>query len=181
MLRTRTIRNGVLALFVLAFSLALSAAEKPIRVTFSQAADVKVFAIFADKSYRSGQLRAGGVSYDLYLPIRNQYSTVNTSEDVLYRYDCTPVVVDSDHNRELGQSEYWLTCWPIRLGNEMFAVKQIDSKGKWVDFVKLDAPLTGLSIGGPTPEFSFTTTEGNTVSNETYQGKYLLLDVWSMT
>jgi len=106
---------------------------------------------------------------------------LTSSDKHSYQNTSTLISVDSKHNGQLERNEQWWTTLPIRLGDRMFDVRAIDPGSKWILLRQSQAKLAGAVVGKHCPDFSFTTTDGKPVSLAGYKGKWLLLDVWSMT
>jgi AhpC/TSA family len=127
-----------------------------------------------------GTTQVGAEKVNFYLSAYGPYST-KTSEKDSFSNSSTPIMVDANGDGKFDSSECWFASQPVRLGDQMFDVKQIDPGGKWIEFARSSAKLAGLIVGKPCPDFRFYTTDGNRVSLSDYKGKALLLDVWSMT
>lgn len=127
-----------------------------------------------------GELKVGSEHITIYVPTYGPYST-QSAEHHSYSNTSTAISVDSDNNGQADPSEKWYTSLPVRLGDEMYEVKKFDPGGTWLLLEKSPTPLSGCVIGRKCPDFEFTTMEGKKVSLDTYKGKVLLLDVWSMT
>jgi hypothetical protein len=127
-----------------------------------------------------GTVAVGAEKVTIYLPAQGPYS-LKSEKSHSFENTSTALVVDADGNGEFTQAEQWFASMPIRIGDAMFDVKEIDPGAKWILLAKSAAPLGGLVVGKPCPNFTFTSMDGKKVSLADYKGKALLLDVWSMT
>lgn len=126
-----------------------------------------------------GVLKVGAEEAEIYIPQNGPYPL--TTDDKEYGNSSMRVSVDFDKNGELPQHETWFSSHPVRIGDQMFKVKSVDPGGTWMVFSKSNVPLSGLVIGRKCPDFELWTTQGMKVTLADYKGKFLLLDVWSMT
>lgn len=115
-----------------------------------------------------------------YLPSHGPYSLKSEKSHSLENTS-TAISVDFDNDGKLANSEIWWSSMPVRLGDRMFEIKEIDPGGKWILLAKSSVPLAGAVIGKPCPPFEFTLMDGKPVSLKDYKGTAVLLDVWSMT
>jgi hypothetical protein len=133
------------------------------------------------ESLSRGELDVGTEHVVLYVPTYGPYST-KSEDQHSFSNSSTAISVDADNDNNVDDSsEKWFTSLPVRLGDAMFDVKQFDPGGTWMIIEESKAPLAGCVVGKKCPDFEFTTTDGKKVSLDTYKGKVLLLDVWSMT
>jgi hypothetical protein len=122
----------------------------------------------------------GGESISIFVPLYGPHPVTSKKNDS-FENTSTLLSVDANHDENLDRHEAWWTSMPVRLGDQMFAVKSIDPGSKWILLSKSSAPLAGVIVGKPCPDFKFTTTDGKTVTLADYRGKALLLDIWSKT
>lgn len=134
----------------------------------------------APEQLSRGELNVGDERVILYVPTFGPYST-NSVEQHSFNNTSTIISVDSNRDGQLKSTEKWHTSLPVRLGEAMFEVKQIDPGGTWILLEESKLPLAGCVVGKKCPDFEFTTMDGKKVSLDTYKGKVLLLNVWSMT
>ncbi|HEY9772229.1 MAG TPA: hypothetical protein V6C81_00310 [Planktothrix sp.] len=138
----------------------------------------------SDKTYKMplvhGTTKVGPETVNFYLPAQGPYSLASSKPNS-FANDSTSIMVDANGDGQFDAPERWYASSPVRLGDRMFSVKQIDPGGKWIEFADSSAKLSGLVIGKPCPDFRFFTTDGTRVSLADYKGKALLLDIWSMT
>lgn len=155
--------------------------ERPLMPEITTAPDGTI-SIGAPKSVKlsKGELEVGSEDVNFYLPSKGPYSTTS-AKNHMFENTSTPICVDSNHDGVMSETETWWASLPIRLGDQMFTVKQIDPGGTWICFAKSSAPLNGVIVGKPCPAFTFKTTDGKQVSLADFKGKAVLLDVWSMT
>lgn len=125
-----------------------------------------------------GKMSVDGEDVVLYIPKHGPYSLTTDPEE--FGNTSMRISVDTNNDGRLENTESWFSSIPVRIANSMFQVRSVDPGGTWIKFAKLDAPLTGLVVGKPCPDFEFTTADGKKVRLEDYKGKTLLLDVWSM-
>lgn len=126
-----------------------------------------------------GVLKVGPEEAEIYIPQNGPY--LLTTDEKEYGNSSMRVSVDFDKNGELPAHESWFSSHPVRIGDEMFKVKSVDPGGTWIVLAKANVPLSGLVIGRKCPDFELWTTEGKKVTLADYKGKFLLLDIWSMT
>lgn len=126
-----------------------------------------------------GVLKVGAEEAEIYIPQNGPYSL--TTDEKEYGNSSMRVSVDFDKNGELPEHETWFSSHPVRIGDQMFKVKSVDPGGAWMVLSKANVPLSGLVIGRKCPDFELWTTQGKKVTLADYRGKFLLLDVWSMT
>jgi len=127
-----------------------------------------------------GSIEVGKEKPSFFLPKSGPYS-LSTKSNHWFENTSTKISVDTNNDDQLERSEDWWSSLPIRLGDRMFDVKAIDPGGTWILLAKSSAPLAGLVVGKSCLPFTFTTTDGKSVSLGDYKGKWLLLDVWSFT
>jgi len=127
-----------------------------------------------------GELKVASEQASFFLPLYGPHELAS-SENHSFQNTSTRISVDANHDGELERSEHWWTSLPIRLGDQMFDVTAIDPGSKWIMLKKSEAKLAGMVVGKPCPDFSFLTTNGYRATQDTFKGKWLLLDVWSMT
>jgi len=127
-----------------------------------------------------GEVTVGPEHVVFYLPARGPYSN-QSKDNHSFNNTSTCITVDANNDGDLNRGEDWYSSLPVRLGDQMFAVKEFDPGSTWVYLARSRAPLSGMVVGKPCPPFAFETQDGQHVTNATYKGKALLLDVWSMT
>jgi len=127
-----------------------------------------------------GELLVGNEHAVFYLPSHGPYSLTTAKSDS-FENTSTAISVDANGDSELDDCETWWSSFPIRLGDRMFEIKEIDPGAQWILLAKSSAPLSGVVTGKPCPPFEFSTTDGKKVSLKDYTGSALLLDIWSMT
>jgi len=121
-------------------------------------------------------------SFDIYLPRAGSYSLKNTANDDGDLYNTSTLIsIDSNHDGRLTDDEGWFANLPIRIGDKMFEATQIAPNGKTVELKPSAKPLSGIVVGRNVPPFAYKTRDGQTVTQDTYKGKAVLLDVWSVT
>jgi len=135
-----------------------------------------------DKLDLKGQLTVGSESFDFYLPNSDEYSLKNTGTGKT-RFENTATYMSIDHNRDgqLVDSEAIAMNGPIRFADSMFRVSHIDRESKKITFQQVDAPIEGAIVGRKCPPFSYTTTEGDTITDKSILGKVTVLDIWAVT
>jgi hypothetical protein len=132
------------------------------------------------ESLVKGEVTVGSEKVAVYLPANGPYA-LTSEKSHSFENTSTPLSIDSDNNGELSEAEEWFASMPIRLGDQMFDVKEIDPGAQWMLLARSSMPLGGVVLGKPCPNFEFKTMDGKSVSLADYKGKALLLDVWSMT
>jgi len=132
----------------------------------------------AEKLVR-GDLKVGSQTVSFFVPF-GPYILRHSSHASIAK-SSTIITVDQNGNGAADKGEDWYAGAPIRLGDAMFEVQSIDPASTWILLRKSTVPLAGAIVGKKCPDFSFTTTDGKQVQLSSYKGKYLLLDVWSMT
>ncbi len=132
----------------------------------------------------TGQITFGSESFDFFLPKPDdgELSLINSGIGRT-SFENTADYVSIDHNADgtLSDCEAVAMDGPIRIADSMFRVTKVDRKLKTITFQQIDAPLTGAIVGRKLPPFSFTTTEGETISNTSILGKVTILDIWAVT
>ena len=63
----------------------------------------------------------------------------------------------------------------------MFEVTALSPDGEWIDVRPSAARLRGAIVGREVPPFGWASMSGELITNASYRGKFLLLDVWSPT
>jgi hypothetical protein len=126
-----------------------------------------------------GEVQFGKDHVAVYVPAHGPYPLTSKSTDS-FENTSTALSIDANSNGSLEGNERWFSSFPVRLGDQMMEVKEIDPGGKWILFHESSSPLVAV-VGKPCPDFQFTTMGGERVSLSDYKGKALLLDVWSMT
>ena len=134
----------------------------------------------APEKLSRGQVDVRHERVSFYVPTYGPYTT-QSIEQHSYNNTSTTISVDSNNDGQVNSTENWHTSLPVRLGDTMFEFKQFDPGGTWVLIEESKSPLAGCVVGRKCPDFEFTTMDGKKVSLDTYKGKVLLLDVWSMT
>ncbi len=143
-----------------------------------------------DKLVRKGTLTLEGHDYVFYLPKLypkyekySSYRIENTSDhgDNTFRNNSTLLSVDQNGDGALTDDENWFANLPIRLGDQMFTITSIAEDGSRIEIKYANLPLTGLVVGRKCPPFSYTTKDGQLITQDTYKGKAFLLDIWSVT
>ncbi|HEY9713742.1 MAG TPA: hypothetical protein V6C72_09740 [Chroococcales cyanobacterium] len=127
-----------------------------------------------------GEISLDGQKTIFYLPANGPHP-IACAEKSHLQNTSTLISVDANKNGKLESYEGWFANMPVRLGDRMFTVKQIDPGSQWILLAKAEVPLSGFVVGKPCPDFKFTTTRGKKITLADYKGKELLLDVWSMT
>lgn len=131
---------------------------------------------------RQGEIKVDGETFRLYLPAAKAYSTRNTGTgDGQFENTSTLLSIDADHDGRLTEEEGWFVSLPVRVGDRMFEVARIAPDGSALTLKPSSAPLSGVIVGRRCPPFSYKTRDGKTFTQDTYRGKALLLDVWSVT
>jgi hypothetical protein len=133
-----------------------------------------------EESLVRGVMDSGNEKISFYLPASGPYK-LTTAEQHWTDNESTIISVDANNDGDFSDDDNWYTSLPIRMGDTMYVVKEIDPAGKWIRFLKTNAPATGMVVGKPCPDFKLTTIDKKTVTLADYKGKALLLDVWSMT
>jgi len=133
----------------------------------------------AEKLVR-GDLKVDQEQTSFYLPQYGPHE-LTTKGNHSFENTSTRITVDSNHDGKLDRSEHWWTSLPVRLGDSMFDVAAIDPGSQWILLKKSSARLAGVVVGKPCPEFSLLTTNGYKATQDTFKGRWLLLDVWSET
>lgn len=148
------------------------------RVSFDKSGNTKIERM-ADEKMARGMTDIDGEKIVFYLPARGPYFL--SSDPDAFDNQSVEISIDGNNDGKLSRSESWWASNPLRLGNRMFDVKQVDAGGTWVLLAKSSSPLSGLVIGKPCPPFALTMADGKTTTLADYKGKTLLLDVWSFT
>jgi hypothetical protein len=129
---------------------------------------------------KKGSLTVDDETVTFYIPERGPYS-VSSAKNHHFDNTSTAFSVDADNDSDLQRTELWYSSLPIRMGNKMFDVKKIDPGGTWVLLAQSAAPLAGLVVGKPCPDFKLVMNDGKTITPADYKDRVLLLDVWSFT
>jgi hypothetical protein len=131
---------------------------------------------------KQGQLRVAGRDYAVYLPRAKSYSLKNTAGTELRLLNTSSVIcIDQNGDGRLTPDEAWNANRPIRIADQMFDVVDLAGDGSKIVLRASRAPLGGVVIGRKCPPFSFTTADGKPVTPDTFAGKAVLLDIWSVT
>jgi peroxiredoxin len=137
-----------------------------------------------------GTLLVDGVEYSVYLPANGPFNVKNTRAESIPTYKAMDILlfsnacrigVDYDKDGAISNGEYWAANHPIRFGNRMLEIKSISEDGKRVVLAESSVPVAGLIVGQLAPDFAFTDQAGKTHTLADYRGKYLILDLWSVT
>jgi hypothetical protein len=128
-----------------------------------------------------GTVEANGQKVAIYLPSQGPYRLENTGGENKYENNATVLSIDNDGDRQLPDHEKWSVDQPVRIGDSMFAVKEIAPDGGWLRLARSTEALEGAVVGRPSPDFTYKVAGGQRVSLKDYRGKWLILDVWSMT
>jgi len=135
-----------------------------------------------DKLVHKGKLVLDDRTHTFYLPKAKAYSVKNTGKpDDLLGNTSTLVSIDANGDGKLADEEGWYASGPIRLDDAMFEITTIADDGGQIELKRSDVALRGLIVGRKCPPFSFKTTAGRKVNLDSYRGKALLLNVWSVT
>lgn len=155
------------------------------------ATDVKYHAIDKKKplvNLLGGSLKVGDVEYMIYLPESGPYNLKNTNTedetpDILIFSNAAKVCIDYNRDGKIGEGngECWAANHAIRFGNSMLDVKSISKDGKTMVLTDSKAEVNGLVVGRPAPDFEFADEDGKVHRLKDYRGKYLVLDLWSVT
>ncbi len=127
-----------------------------------------------------GDLKVGDEHASFYLPLYGPHPTT-TKNNHSFENTSTLISVDSDNNGQLARNEDWWASLPVRLGDKMFEVATIDPGSKWILLKSSSVPLSGAIVGKRCPGFQYITQDGTIAALADYKGKFVLLDVWSMT
>jgi len=131
---------------------------------------------------RKGTLTVDGEAVTIYLPKAKRYGVENTGRgDEHHSNKSTLLSIDADHNGKLGDDESWFANLPIRVADRMFEITRIAEDGSEIELRPSSAPLRGVIVGRKCPAFSYKTSDGRLITQDTYKGKAFLLDVWSVT
>jgi hypothetical protein len=129
-----------------------------------------------------GSVTVDREAFDIYLPKADSYRLKNTANDDGDLYNTSTLIsIDSNHDGRLTEDEGWFANLPIRIGDKMFEATRIAANGSTVDLKPSGKPLSGIVVGRKVPPFAYKTRDGQTVTQDTYKGKAVLLDVWSVT
>jgi hypothetical protein len=134
-----------------------------------------------DQLVKRGELELDGETFALYLPKAASYTLKNTSDQSELANNSTLLSIDQNGDGALTEDEGWYANLPIRVGDRMFDVIEIDKDGSRIVLKPSQAPLRGLIVGRRCPSFTFKTSDDREVSLQTLAGKAFLLDVWSVT
>jgi len=131
---------------------------------------------------KKGSVPVDGRTYWLYLPKASSYTVKNTgARDDQLENTSTLISIDFNGDGKLEDSEGWYANMPIRLGDQMFEVKEISKTGDRIVLAPSSAPLRGVIEGFRCPPFELSTDKGEHVTRDQLAGKAFLLDVWSVT
>jgi len=131
---------------------------------------------------KQGQLTLAGRDYAVYLPRVKSYSLKNTAETEVRLMNSSSVIyIDQNGDGRLTPNEAWNANLPIRIADQMFDVVDLAADGSKIVLRPSRAPLGGIVIGRKCPLFSFTTADGKPLTLDTFAGKAVLLDIWSVT
>src|SRR6266404_4079901 len=67
----------------------------------------------------------------------------------------TLISVDNDHDGVITADEGWFASLPIRVGDKMFDVVDIEREGNRIDVRPSATPVRGVVVGRMCPSFSF--------------------------
>ena len=135
-----------------------------------------------DKLDLTGQITHDGETFDIYLPEADKYILKNTGDGAT-RFQNTADYLAIDHNKN-GEIEGWESVamnTPLRIMDSMFRVSSADRKAKTVTFQQIAAPIFGAIVGRKCPPFSYTSTDGETITDKSILGKVTILDIWAAT
>ena len=130
---------------------------------------------------KRGTVEVDGQKWNFYLPKAKSYPLVNKNPGDPLDNTSTLISIDQNGDGKLTDEEGWYVDMPLRFGDKMFEVTEIADDGSKVVLKPSSAPLRGAVVGRACPAFSFKTADGQVVSNETFAGKTLILDIWSFT
>jgi hypothetical protein len=131
---------------------------------------------------KQGQLTLAGRDYAVYLPRAKSYSLKNTAGTAVRLLNTSSVIcIDQNGDGRLTPDEAWNANQPIRVADQMLDVVDLAADGSKIVLRASRAPLGGVVIGRKCPPFSLTTADGKPVTPDTFAGKALLLDIWSVT
>jgi len=136
-----------------------------------------------EKLVKKGSIRVSGKSFDLYLPESTEpYAVENKGEsDSHHENSSTLLSIDGNGDGKLTGDEGWFASLPIRIADSMWEVVAIAADGSRIELKPSRKPLAGVVVGRKCPPFSFRTEEGKPVTLDSYRGKALLIDIWSVT
>lgn len=127
-----------------------------------------------------GEVNTGDETVPVYVPAQGPY-VLKSKEKSKFENQSVVLSVDTNMDGYFPEYEMWFANKPVRIGNKMYNVREIDKDGTWMRLGRSLAPLSGAVLGRRAPDFKLTTIDGRHVSLDSYKGKVLLLDVWSMT
>ena len=129
-----------------------------------------------------GGITVDSESFDIYLPKAPAYSIKNTAKDDGDLYNTSTLIsIDSNHDGRLTADEGWFANLPVRIGDRMFDVIRIAPNGRSIILKSSAKPLSGVIVGRRMPPFAYKTRDGKAITENTFKGKALLIDVWSVT
>jgi hypothetical protein len=140
-------------------------------------------ALQPERLVKKGRLQAPDISVDFYLPEATEpYRLVNQGEsDADHENTSTLISIDANDDGKLTEEEGWFANLPVRIGDSMWKIESIAADGSEIKLKPSPGPLRGVVVGRKCPPFSYETEGGGRVSQETYTGKTLIIDIWSLT
>ncbi len=127
-----------------------------------------------------GELTVDGKTYKLYMAPKWNYDVAKKRDwNAVIGENALGIFVDYDDDGDLSVSERWLPHTPIRFGSKMLKATSI-ANGE-VKFVPVDGPAMGGVEGQAAPDFDWTDMDGKAHRLQDYRGKYLILDMFSIT
>lgn len=149
-------------------------AERPLSMKALFSSQVKIT--------RRGAFDHKGEEFWIFLPNRWSHRIENSEDSSdSFQNDSSYFYVNQRKDRKLTVNESWFCNLPFRVGDDMFRVTAIDKDGDWIEIQKVNVPVSGIVIGRPLPEFAWPTMSGEIVTNKSFLGKYLVIDIWSPT
>jgi hypothetical protein len=130
---------------------------------------------------KRGVIEVDGQKYHVYLPKAKSYTIKNQAKPGTDDDTSTLVSIDLNQDGQLAEPEGWYASQPVRIGDHMYAIQEIEESGSRVVLRPSTAPLRGLIKARQCPPFKFAASDGKEISLGTLKGKTFLLDIWSVT
>jgi hypothetical protein len=162
----------------------LTKAARPghINVTIDKSGKPNIIPAKDTQLTHQGVIKIDGETFNIYLPAAGSYSLKNTGTgEGQFENTSTLLSVDANRDGKFTDDEGWYANLPLRIGDRMFEVVRIAPDGSSITLKRSTKPLAGVITGRKVPPFSYTTAEGKPFTQDTYRGKAVLIDVWSVT
>jgi hypothetical protein len=129
-----------------------------------------------------GIIKVDGATFNIYLPAADSYSLKNAGTgEGQFENTSTLLSIDADGDGKFAADEGWYADLPLRIGDRMFEVVRMAPDGSSLTLKRSNKQLAGVIVGRKVPPFSYRTADGRSFTENSYRGKAVLIDVWSVT